>query len=72
MKRTSKKNYHTIETFIQAFQNDISLGEQKQKKTPSSYLSTNEKETLKSLTNREDVTCNTDNKTQSLKSLNSA
>lgn len=41
----------------------ICLEEQEQKKTPTSNLSTNEKETLKSLRKREDTICNTENKT---------
>ena len=54
MKTTPKNNHHSVETFIQAFQNNFSFKEQEQKSAPNN-LSTNEKEAFNSLANRGDM-----------------
>ena len=52
---TSKENHHTMETFTQAFQNDLEKEEQILKQIPRSNFSKKEKDALKTLSKREDI-----------------
>ena len=52
---TPKDNHHTVETFKQAFQNDLEKEKQTLKQIPPSSLPKKEKNALKTLREREDI-----------------
>ena len=52
---TPKENQHKVETFTQAFQNDLEKEEQILKQIPRTNLSKKEKNALKTLSKREDI-----------------
>ena len=52
---TPKDNHHTVETFTQAFQNDLEKEEQTLKQIPPSSVPKKEKNALKTLREREDI-----------------
>ena len=51
----TKRKSHTVDTFTQAFQNDLEKEEQILKQVPRSNLSKKEKDALKTLSKREDI-----------------
>ena len=52
---TPNENQHKVETFTQAFQNDLEKEEQILKQIPRTNLSKKEKNALKTLSKREDI-----------------
>ena len=54
MKHTPKETHHTVETFIEAFKNELKI-EHIKKKFPKNNLTKNEIEALKELSLRDDI-----------------
>ena len=50
-----KENHHTVETFAQAFQNDLLKEEENIKQIPHKNLSKKEEDALQNLSKRDDI-----------------